>query len=90
MFLYTLFLFYYLLFIYLAVLGLNCGMWDLVPQPGIEPGPLALGVWSLSEDLGTSLEPVWLFNCSAFCLTLRRSFNFLHPGRSSELILIWR
>ena len=24
-------------------------MWDLVPQPGIEPGPLALGVQSLSQ-----------------------------------------
>ena len=37
---------------YLAALGLSwhmrdlfsCGMWDLVPQPGIEPAPLALGV----------------------------------------------
>ena len=28
--------------IYLAGLGLNCSMWDLVPQPGIEPGPPAL------------------------------------------------
>ena len=26
---------------YLAVLGLSCGMWDLVPWPGIEPRPLA-------------------------------------------------
>ena len=31
-------LFIYL--IYLAVLGLSCGMWDLVPWPGIEPRPL--------------------------------------------------
>ena len=27
---------------------LCCGMWDLVPWPGMEPGPPALGVWSLS------------------------------------------
>ena len=27
----------------------SCGMWDLVPWAGIEPGPLALGVWSLSH-----------------------------------------
>ena len=27
---------------------LSCGMWDLVPWPGIEPGLPALGVWSLS------------------------------------------
>ena len=24
-------------------------VWDLVPRPGIEPGPPALGVWSLSH-----------------------------------------
>ena len=24
-------------------------MWDLVPQPGMEPGPPALGAWSLSH-----------------------------------------
>ena len=27
----------------------SCGMWDLVPWPGIEPCPLALRVWSLSH-----------------------------------------
>ena len=27
----------------------SCGMWDLVPRPGIEPGPSALGVWSPSH-----------------------------------------
>ena len=27
----------------------SCGMWDLVPWPGIEPRPLALGVQSLSH-----------------------------------------
>ena len=25
----------------------SCGMWDLVPWPGIEPRPPALGAWSL-------------------------------------------
>ena len=24
-------------------------IWDVVPQPGIEPGPAALGVWSVSH-----------------------------------------
>ena len=37
-------------FIYLSALGLSCGMWDLVPQPGIKPGPPALGVWSQPLD----------------------------------------
>ena len=34
-------------FIYLATLGLSCGMWALVLSPGIEHLPPALGAWSL-------------------------------------------
>jgi len=38
------FLFLFLkMLIYLAAPGLNCGMWDLVPWSGIEPGPLCIG-----------------------------------------------
>ena len=55
-----------LIFIYLAVLDLffflcwilvaTCellshGMWDLVPWPGIEPGPLAIRAWSPTTGL---------------------------------------
>ena len=36
-------------FCFLTVLGLSCGMWDLVSQSGIEPGPPALGAQSLSH-----------------------------------------
>ena len=50
-----LFIFKYI-FVYLAVLGLaaagricSCSMWDLVPWPGIELRPPALGVWSLDH-----------------------------------------
>ena len=33
-----------------AVCGIfSCGMWDLVPQPRIEPRPPALGLWRLSH-----------------------------------------
>ena len=42
------FLFIYLL-IYLTVLGLSWGMWHLVPWPGIEPWPPALGTQSLNH-----------------------------------------
>ena len=35
--------------LYLAMLGLSCSMWGLIPWPGIKPGPPALGVWSLSH-----------------------------------------
>ena len=41
--------FFFLIFIYLAILGLSCGMWDLVPWPDMEPGPPALEAWSLSH-----------------------------------------
>ena len=34
--------------IYLAMPGLSCSMWDLVPWPGIEPGSPALGAWVLA------------------------------------------
>ena len=37
------------LFIYLVVLGLHCSMWDLIPSPGIKPGPSSLGAWSVSH-----------------------------------------
>ena len=29
--------------------ALSCGVQDLVPQPGIEPWPPALGAWSLTH-----------------------------------------
>ena len=35
--------FIYFLFIYLTELGLSCGMWDLVPWPGIKPQVLCIG-----------------------------------------------
>ena len=36
-------------FIYLALEGLSCSMWNQVPCPGITPRPPALEVWSLSH-----------------------------------------
>ena len=41
--------FFFFSFFYLTALGLSGGMWDLIPQPGIEPGAPAVGVWSLSH-----------------------------------------
>ena len=35
---------------------INCGMWDLVPWPGIEPRPSVLGMQSLSH---------WTFPCAS-------------------------
>ena len=51
-----LYIFFIYYFIYLAVPGLSCsmqtrscGMWDLVPRPGMEPVLPALGAWSLTH-----------------------------------------
>ena len=60
----------YILFIYLAALGLSCGMWDLVPWPGVEPRPPALGVWSLSH---------WTTRGSP-------CFSFLDPARIASFL----
>ena len=37
------------LFIYFSAPGLSCSIWDLVPRPGIESRPPALGAWNLSH-----------------------------------------
>ena len=36
-------------YFYLTMLGLSCSVWDLVPWPGNEPGPPALGAQRLSH-----------------------------------------
>ena len=52
------YLFILKIFIYLALSGLSCGIWDLVTRPGIELGHAALGAWSLSH--WTTREVSWL------------------------------
>ena len=61
------------LFIYLAVLGLGCGMLshscsmcDLVPQPGIELKTPAMGAWNLSHWTTREVPPV-LFDDNHKC-----------------------
>ena len=57
------FLFFLYLFIclcrgFVATCGLfSWGMWDLVPRPGIEPGPPALGMQSLSHWTTREVPP---------------------------------
>ena len=53
--------------IYLTVPGLSCGMWDLVPWPGIEPRPPALGVWSLSHWTTREVPDPLLFHWKQVC-----------------------
>ena len=46
-----------------SVLGLSCGIWGVVPWPGIKPSPPALGTWSLSYWT-TREVPGWQFSKS--------------------------
>ena len=67
----------YIYFIYLTASGLRCGagtlncttwmpccgMWDLVPWPGIEPGPPVLGAQSLNHGTIREVPRVSFFPC---------------------------
>ena len=48
--------------IYLAAPSHSCGMWDLVPRPGIELGPPALGTQSLSHWTSRKVPKDSIFN----------------------------
>ena len=43
---------------------LTCGIWDLVPWPGIEPRPPALWVWSVSHCITREVLqwPIFVYN----------------------------
>ena len=68
------FIFIYLT--YLAARGLSCGtwnlvavaLWDLVPWPGIEPGPPALRAQSLSHWTSKEVPNSWCFLVSTLFL----------------------
>ena len=51
------------LFIYLAVLGLSCCVPDLVPWPGIEPGPHAFRARSLNHWTTKEVPVLVTLNC---------------------------
>ena len=47
-------IFFFLIFMYLAMPGFSCGMRDPVFQPGTEPGPSALGGGATSWQADSS------------------------------------
>ena len=63
MFLLSFLFFFKYIFIYLAVLGLSCGMWDLVPPPGIKLRPPALGMRSLSHWITRDIPLLSFLKC---------------------------
>ena len=71
----------------------RCGMWDLVPWPGIEPRPPALGAWSLShctarEVPGPCIYLFLLLYLAQFVLLRSGFFFFLTKKFSFALRLI--
>ena len=75
----TPFFFKKIIFIYLSVLGLSCGIWDLVSRPGIEPRPPALGTWSLSH-WATREVPL-----RSFFMEWAKAFVFLTSSQGSSV-----
>ena len=49
---------YFQNFAYLALVGLSCGLWDIVPRLGIESGLPGLGVQSYSTR---NSREFWIF-----------------------------
>ena len=55
------FFFFKFNFLFLATLGLSCGIWDLVPCPGTEPVLPSLGARSLSHWTTRGVYPPCFF-----------------------------
>ena len=53
---------YIFIFIYLAVPGLSCSLWALLPWPRIEPAPPILGVWRPRHWTTREVPQVLLLN----------------------------
>ena len=79
---------------------LSCGMWDLVPWSGIEPGLLALGIRTLDHKGSSSLESLFIIikyiasphfpyhhTHVQSCLILCDSMDHSPPGSSVHGIL---
>ena len=56
-----------LIFIAACRILFSCGMWDLVPWPGIEPGPPALWAWNLSLWTARESESEVTQSCPILC-----------------------
>jgi len=65
----------------LTALGLSCGMWDLVPWPGIEPQATALGLQSLRDHLGSPPFFSAILLVYIFLKNLKSEWFVLKPRR---------
>ena len=70
--------------------ALHCGIWDLIPWPGIEPGPPALSVES--EPLDHQGSPCMCFLCLPFVLFPYHSLDCIFtsvPQISTNRVIGW-
>lgn len=65
---------FFLIFMYLAVLGFSCAMWDPVLQPGPEPGPSALGGGAAGWQAGS--QPLATKEVSNLYTTLTQNIYY--------------
>ena len=72
-------------------------MWDLVPQPEIEPRPSALGAWSLSTGpSGKAQLPTFFFLIFIYLflallgLCHCMGFSLVVPSGGSSLVAVYR
>ena len=56
---------------------LSCSMWDLVPWPGIEPGPPALGMWSLNHWITSTFPALQSLELPASTITWTNSLKWI-------------
>ena len=71
-------LFFFNIYFYLFILlhqVFSCGTWELVPWPGIEPGPPALGAWSQGHWTTGKFWKLYFDNNSTKLQTSVKSFN---------------
>ena len=52
----------------------SCGVWDLVPGPGIEPRPPALGVQILSSWTIRKVSMFLFYVCESFSFVNNKTF----------------
>ena len=76
--------------IYLTVPGLYCSMWDLVPQPGIESRPPALGAQSLSHWTTREFPPFGSYKKKMYFYLFAEIFWFCFPLFFSSRVCVLR